>query len=157
MVIDRDARARQAAAVDDAAVVQAVAEDDVVAVDQRGNNPQVGRVPRGKCNRGFCAQKPSHAVFEFGVWGHIARNQRGRRGAVAVRRDRVNGRAFEGRMVGQAQIVVCAKEHEFPAVHANAGFLAGFHAAHGAVEILRVQGAKFKTEIGQHGRYPFFC
>ena len=62
--------------------------------------------------------------------GHVSRDECRCYGAASIGVECFDCCTFEDGMVGEAQIVVRAKEDEFPAFDANAGFLTGFYTSH---------------------------
>ena len=82
--IDDDASAREAAAVDDAGVVQRVGEDDVVRADERGDDADVGVIAGVEEQRGFGSFPAGDARLERAMGREVADDQPGGAGAKAV-------------------------------------------------------------------------
>ena len=70
MAIDVDPSTAQAAAVDQARVIELVRIDGVGRTGERSDGPQVGEIPAGEEKRGL-------ASFETGRWPALTRGGRG--------------------------------------------------------------------------------
>ncbi len=115
--VDAEGRAREAASVEDARVVQAVAEDRVALAGERRDRADVGHVAGREDDRGLGALESRDGVFEFAVDGHRARDEPRRAAAGAVFIGRRLRRLDQFGMVGEPEIVVRAEADVVGAVH----------------------------------------
>jgi len=101
-----DLRARQAAAIDDAGVVQLVGKDHVAFAHQRGNGRQVRGEAALESDRGLGAFELGQPSFQLQVQVHRPGDgaHRGRPDAIAVHR--LFGGFDQPGMVRQAEVVV---------------------------------------------------
>src|SRR5262249_57905743 len=78
--IDVDGRSREPAAVDDAGMVERVAEDVIPAADERADGAHVGLVAGGKEQRRLGALEGRELGFDLDVQVEMARNETRRPG-----------------------------------------------------------------------------
>jgi hypothetical protein len=116
VVVNERLRAAEAAAVDDARVVERVGEDDVPLLGERGHHAHVGEVPGAEEQAVVRALERGQLLLQAAVDGHVAGHQPRGPGAGAVSHRRLRGRLAHARMVGQAEVVVRAEEEHRLAV-----------------------------------------
>jgi len=75
VAVDEGLRLGEAAAVDDAGVVELVREDDLVALCQGGNDTAVGEVAGAEHQRRLRSGELGQAALELAVRRHRARDQ----------------------------------------------------------------------------------
>ena len=109
VLVDDDLGAAQAAAVDDAGVIQTIGEDDVFFADQRRDGGLIGAEPRLDVQRILDAFELRHAPLELHVQIERARDRSDGRRADAVFANSLLRRFLQARMIGNAQIVVRAE------------------------------------------------
>ena len=73
--IDGDSRPGEAAAVDDAGMVEGVGDDDVVGSGQGGEDADVGLVARREDECGLAAEELGQRLFELAVRREVAGDQ----------------------------------------------------------------------------------
>ena len=144
VLVDDDLGAAQARAVDDAGVVEAVGEDDILAPDQWGEGGLVGDEAALDVERILDIFEFCDGPFEFLVDGERSGDgaHRRRPGTEAV--DGGFGGVFQAVVVGQAEIVVGAEVEHFFVVygHPRAGW--------------RVDGAQVDEEAAVAQGVDFF-
>ena len=123
VAVHRHRRPREPAAVDDAGMVQLVAEDQVVFLHQRGDDSHVGLVSAVEHQRRFGSLETRDAPLQLLVRGHVARDQPGRSRAAAVAVQRLPGGFLQRGMVGEPQVVVGGEVQHLPPVEADGGVL----------------------------------
>ena len=101
-----DRRAAQAAAVDDARVVQLVRHDDVVLAEDGRDRAGVGREAALEDDDGFGLLELGEPAFELHVDGHRAGDRPNRSGADAESPRRLERALAQPRMRRQAEVVV---------------------------------------------------
>jgi hypothetical protein len=123
--------ARQPRAVDQAGVVERVRKNRVAGAHQRRHDADVGGVARIKIQRARQAHKGRQFALQRRVGRAVAADQRRSAGPHAIRLRAFTGRLHQGRVRGQAQVVVAAKgQHALP-VHRQAS--AAFRNDHAAL------------------------
>src|SRR5690606_25291648 len=116
---DPSSRGREPQAVDQAGVVEGVAEREIVGAEQRGRDPDVGLKAARKQHRVLEADEARELALDCAMILEVATHQsRSRR---SRRDDRLRARP----LVGQTQVVVAAKAHDRPTVESIAETLAG--------------------------------
>ena len=134
MTVDGDLSAREPAAVDNARMIEDVAQNNIALAHQCRKNSRV-RLESGIENqRRFGSLKLGDLALQLFVQGHVARDQPRRAGAAAVAVDRLfRGRAERG-MIGEAKVVVGGKIYDLMPVKTQRRSLIAFHAAQAAVQ-----------------------
>jgi hypothetical protein len=110
VVVDAKCGAAQAAAVDQTCVAEAVGEDESVFADQRRNGADIGQIAGCEGERGVRAFEPGECRFEFLVGRKGAADETRGPGSRSVLARRFDGRFYDGRVRGQAQIIVGGKQ-----------------------------------------------
>ncbi len=123
MPVDEGLGAGEAAAVDDAGVVELVGEDDLTAARQRGDRAGVGQVAGAEEQRGLRALELGQPSLQLRVDRHRAGDQARRARAGSQRQGGIGGRAPQPRVVGQSEVVVGAEQQHRPAVEHDLGAL----------------------------------
>ena len=72
VVVNEGLRAREAAAVHDARVVEGVGENHVALARERGDRPGVGEVARAEEQAGLAPLELGELLLEAAVHGHVA-------------------------------------------------------------------------------------
>ena len=111
-----DLRFGQPGAVDDAGVVEAVAEENVAFGKKAGDGADGGLVAAAKGEGGFGFFEGGELSFQFPMGRERACDQTRSAAASAVSIQRVFGRLFEGGVVGEAKVVIGGKGKHRPAV-----------------------------------------
>lgn len=106
VVVDAKCGAAQAAAVDQTRVAEAVGEDESVFPDQRLNGADIRQIAgcEGEC--GFSVFEPGECRFEFFVGRKGAADETRGPGSCPVLTRRFDGRFYDGRVGGQAQVII---------------------------------------------------
>ena len=122
------------AGIDQAAVVEAVAEDGVLGAYQCGNGTQVGHVAGRKGECGLCAQKTGDGRFQLEVWRLGTADQaRGR--CADAEAGKCCGRCFpKRRVVCQAEVIVGTEQQACPVVDLDTRILWAVHQVQATVE-----------------------
>ncbi len=107
--IDGYSRPGEAAAIDDAGMVEGVGDDDVLGSGQCGQDAEVGLIARGEDECSLAAEKPGQRLLEQAVRGEVAGDQAGGGGTEAVAGGGGGGGGGQGRVLGQAEIVIRAE------------------------------------------------
>ena len=110
--IDGDPRPGQTTAVDEAGVVQGVGDDDVLRPRERGQDPEVRLVARRKDERRLPTQECRRDVPPAGGGRGDRPRPAGppRRRSLPARQPS-GGRGGQGRVIGEAEVVVGAERH----------------------------------------------
>ncbi|MNX87941.1 hypothetical protein D3C86_1198950 [compost metagenome] len=142
---DGDLGAAQAAAVDDARVVELVGDDHVLLAEHRRDRPRVGREARLEDQGGFGVLEGRDLGLELHVLAHGARDGADRARTCAELVDGLVGRLHEPGVGRQAQVVVGAEVDDLLVVEASLGLLLAFeHAGHAVqapvLEVLQLVG-----------------
>ena len=147
--VDDDFGLADAAAVDDAGMVQFVAENDVAGPGQAVQDAQVRHVARVEEQGRFAVLETRQVPFQGRRFRHAARREAGPRGAGTAAQGRFGRGAAHAFVKGQAQVVVARKDKE--------PLSRGIPRRHG-VFVLQVRDAPceaFGTHIGQFPFNPF--
>ena len=113
----------EAAAVDDAGVVERVEDRDVGAVEQAGEDAQVDLEAGREGERRLASHELREALLELDVDLERAVEQPRARAAGAVEREGGGGRRLHLGVVRQAQVVVRAQHHELAPLVEHDGIL----------------------------------
>ena len=124
--------AGKAAAVVDAGMIQAVAEEEIVAAHQGGDEAGVGHVAGTEGKGRLFALEPSHRLLQLMVQDKIAAHQAGRAGTGAKPAQTLLGRGDEGGMFGQTQVVIGGEIEQLPGLVSGKGKSPFAPAHHGA-------------------------
>jgi hypothetical protein len=95
---------------------QLVDQHEVVAADQRRDDPGIGEVARPEHDRRLGALEPGEPALELAEERVIAGDQAGGATADTVALRRLDRGSLDRRMMGQPQIVVAAEREQPPAV-----------------------------------------
>ena len=134
MTVDGDLCAREPAAVDNARVIEDVAQNNIAIAHQCRKNSRV-RLESGIENqRRFGSLKLGDLALQLFVQGHVARDQPRRAGAAAVAVDRLFRCRAERGMVGDAKVVVGGKVQNLLAVHGNNRALFSFNQSEATIK-----------------------
>ena len=129
----------QAAAVDDARVIQAVEQGDVEAAEQAREDAEIDLEAGGKGQRGLALHEFGQAFLELHVEVERAVEQ-ARAGATgAVHGQRRRGGGLDLRVAGEAEVVVGAQHHELAPLARHHRILGG---GDGPVVHVHVRGAR---------------
>src|SRR5262245_44512505 len=113
----------QADAVDDAGVVQLVGQHCVLVAENRLEQPAVG-VPARRIEDGvILAEEACDGAFQLLVQILSAANEAYRRQPIAVASEPFMGRLDDGRMIGQAKVVIGAEVDDLAAADLDGGSL----------------------------------
>ena len=134
VAVDEGLGPRQPAAVDDAGVVQLVAEDDLVLAGEGRDHAGVGQVPGAEQERRLIALELGQAFLERPVRSHPARDQARGPGPGAPPDRRLGGGFAHPRVAGEPQVVVRAEEEDRAAVEQHLGALRAFDHSQPPVE-----------------------
>ena len=104
--IDGDSSAREAAAVDDAGMVECIGDDHVIRACQGGQDADVGLIARGEDERGLAVEESGQLPLELAVRRKVAGDQSGGGGAETLACGGSGGSGGQGRVIGQAEVVV---------------------------------------------------
>jgi hypothetical protein len=136
---DVDGGPGEAAAVDDARVIERIAVEVIARAHERAERTEVGLVSGGKEQGGFRAleggETPFHARVEVGVTGDQPRGTR----PAAPTVDRLACRRPERRMGGEPQVVVGREEEDAPPRDFDFAVGRGGERAQTAPESLRLE------------------
>ena len=116
MSVYKDLCAGETTTVDDAGVIETIAQNHVSFSDQNRNDPRVCLEAGIEYQRGFCAFQLRDLALQLFVQGHVPGNQPRRAGTTAVAIDRLLGRFSQRRMVGKTEIVIGRKIENLTAV-----------------------------------------
>jgi len=103
------ARFAQANPIDNACVVEYVADNGVVWSEQGLEQPAIGIETRWVQYRVFSAKKGANACFKFLVYRLCSTDEPYRRHPIAVFIQRLVRREDNLRMIGEAQVIICAQ------------------------------------------------
>jgi hypothetical protein len=145
-------RARQPRAVDQAGVVERVRKNRVAGAHQRRHDADVGGVARIKIQRARQAHKGRELAFQRRVGRAVAADQRRSAGPHAIRLRAFTGRLHQGRVRGQAQVVVAAKGQHALAVHRQASAAFRNDQAAFAAQVRAVQFGQARRKFIEPGR-----
>ena len=120
VAVDEGLGAREAAAVDDAGVVQLVGEDDLAAAGQGGDRAGVGEVAGAEEERRLVALEAGEPLLQLPVRLHVARDQPRGAGAGPPAQRRLGGGLAHLGAIGEAEVVVRAEEEDRAAVERDA-------------------------------------
>jgi hypothetical protein len=149
--------ARQPRAVDQAGVVERVRKNRVAGPHQRRHDADVGGVARIKIQRARQAHKGREFALQRLVGRAVAADQRRSAGPHAIGLRAFTGRLHQGRVRGQAQVVVAAKGQHALAVHRQAS--AAFRNDHAAfaAQVRAVQFGQARRKFIEPGRRDVHC
>ncbi len=119
-------RLAEADAVDDARVIERIADDRILFVEQSFEQSAIRVETRRIQNRILRRQERAEPLFELAMHDLRAADETNRRDAVAVLVERPMRRIHDGRVVGESQVIVRAQIDQFAAVgQADHGALRG--------------------------------
>ncbi len=148
MLIPESLRFAQADAVDDAGVIQGIADHRVLGAEDGLEQAAVGVEARGVEDRVLGAQERADAGLQFLVDGLGAADEADRRHAVAEVVERLVRGRDDLRMIGEAQVIIGAEVQYV---------LAGAVHPHVDVSLLRARNQPFRLEqslLTQRFRLP---
>jgi len=99
-------RFAEADTIDNAGMIEFIADNQVILLHQRGDHTEIGGVTRLHSQRGLGVFKTRQLLFQFFVQGHRASNGPHSAGANAIALNRRAGGLAQTRMDGQAKIVI---------------------------------------------------
>ena len=144
-----DLGARQAAAVDDAGVVQRVRYDVVVRSEDGRDRACVGRESGLEHHAGFGVLELRNAAFQLHVQAHGARNGTDGARACAIFLRRRHRGFDELGVIGQAEIIVAGEIDDFAAIKAGNGFAGRFQHAQALISTGLLPTFELFTQIGE--------
>ncbi len=153
VVVDGAFGGAEADAVDDAAVVELVADDEVAFTGELGDEARVGGEAGLVDEAGFGVFELGEAAFEFLVEVEVAGDGADAAAADAVGFDGFDGGFLEFGVRAQAQVVVGAEHDDFLAFDDAAGAAGALEFAEAPVEFLLDEGLVFFFE--KSGRITF--
>src|SRR5712691_11666315 len=103
---DTNLCAAKTRAIHQAGVNQLVENDDVLFAEQCADRANRRGVAGGKTNRSFGAFEGGKELFKLVVWTKGATDQTRSAGAGAIPFGRFDGSSLQGRVVGEAEIVI---------------------------------------------------
>ncbi len=153
MRIDKSLCPRQAAAVDDARMVQRVTENRVAVACQSRENTDVGLKSGVEDQRGFAAFEFGDTPLQLFVQRHVARDQTRRARAATVAIDRLLGCGGELGMIGETEVIVGGKIQNFAAIDRQDRSLVALNGPQRAIErgILKLLQLPLNKIFGTHG------
>ena len=134
VAVDEGLGPRQPASVDDAGVVELVAEDDLAALREGGDGAGVGEVSGPEQERRVVALERGQPLLEGAVRVHAAGDQARGAGPGAPPDRRLGGRFAHQRVAGEAEVVVGAEQQDRAAVEQDLGPLGALDQAQPPVE-----------------------
>ena len=146
MAEDEDFRARQAAAIDDAGVVQFVRDDEIFLAENSRDRARVRREARLKDHAGFHVLEVRDLLLQFHVNLHRARDGADRTRPHAVLARRRECRLAQLGVSGQAEVVVGGEVDDLFAVE---GALRGLLVLEHAQVEMSALGLKFVQLVGE--------
>ena len=146
---DLDRRLAQAAAVDDAGVIQLVGDDHVVLGEHRGDGAGVGGEAALKDDDGFDVLELGEPPLELHVHFHGSRDGAHRAGADAELLDRVERGLLQLRMRRQAEIVVRRQIDDRLVIVGGVRFGLAFEDAQLSIQSLLLQASSSVAEKRQ--------
>ena len=120
VAVDHDLRPALAAAVNNAGMVQLVAENHVAPAAEGRDHAHIGHIAGIEQQRGLRTLERRQASLQLAVQFQAARGQAGAARARAPGHERFGGPGFDPRVIGQAQIVVGGQQEQLPAFTAHA-------------------------------------
>ncbi len=139
MRVAHNLRARQAAAVNDAGVIQFVGEDHIFFANQRRHRRQVRHEARLKRNAGLRAFELGKTLFQFNVQAHRPGNGAHGGGTQTIFFNRALRRRQNFWMIRQTQIIVGAEVQNFFAIHNQPRALWRADSADGVIQPLLLE------------------
>ena len=146
---DLDRRAAQAAAVDDAGVIQLVGDDDVIFGQDGRDRAGVGREAALKDDDGLDLLELGELPFELHVHLHGAGDGAHRAGADAELLDRFERLLPQPRVRRQTEIVVRREIDDRAVVERGVGLLLVVEHAQVPIEVLLLERVELVAEVGE--------
>ena len=114
--IDHDRCPREAAAVDDARMIQRVTQNYIPFAGESGKDADIGLIAGVENQRSLRSLERRNLRLQLFVQRHVSRYETGGPGAAAVPLDRFLGSRTQGRMIGKAEVVIGGKIQHLLAV-----------------------------------------
>ena len=131
MGVDHGASRAETATVDNRGVIEAVGEDDILRFQQPLENAGIGGIAGVEEKSALGPLEGGEALLELAMGEHTAGDEAAAAAADTVTRSRRQRRLDQGRMLGEAEIVVGAKKENATAVDEDGPLFARFHRAQG--------------------------
>ena len=119
VIVNQNLSTRQTAAVDQAGVIQRVAENCVAGASQRRDRAEIGLIPGGKNQRSFAALKTRQVALQISIKLQVAADQPRPGRAAAIVFHRLKRGLLQPLIGSQSEVVIGTEQQDLSAIPAN--------------------------------------